>query len=145
MVHEPRPETRARSSRVKRRLSYRRVVPRGRWQLAILCGRWRLTLRDQAPVTADSDDEEMREALSCLDGQKLTRVRIERARGATRLEFDLGAVLEIAGSDCDDGDMLTLYRPRDYVVSVRADGRFSHYPGSRGPPWWRLLPERADV
>lgn len=141
-VYEPR-EGAARSERVRRMLAYRRVSVHGRWTLAVMCGCWRLKLRDQAAVTAETDDLDRVSALGYLDGQQLVSVEVAGADGATRLVFDLGAELTVDGSDCDEGEMWTLYKPRHTVLTVRSDGTYGSGSSAKGRRWLPL-PREAE-
>lgn len=136
-IHEPSGGT-ARSERVRRMSAYRRVAVHGRWSLAVMCGRWTLKLRDQAGVTAESEGSDRSTALRYLDGQRLVSADVGAADGATRLVFDLGAELTIDGSDCDEGEMWTLYKPRHTVLSVRSDGTYGSGSSAKSRRWLPL-------
>ena len=133
-IQEPR-VIRSGSARVRRLLSHRLVTVSGRWTLAIFCGRWRLKLQKRSSVSQSTSYERIRVAIALLDGQKLKQLEVKSLRGHTVLEFDLGAVLEVKGSDCDDGEMWTLYKPQNYALSIRQTGEYSHGPASRESKW----------
>lgn len=133
-VREPY-ESGSSSARLRRLASYRDVAVRGAWWFWALCGRWRLSLRDEGPVTPAASGRRIAEALALLTGQRLARAAVEPGTGATRLEFDLGGVLEVRGSVCDDGALWSLYRPSGYVLSVRTDGQYSHERGTHDSRW----------
>ena len=71
----------------------------------------------------------MNMALARLSGQKLSHVNVNPDTAATQLDFDLGATLSIRRMGIkSQGDIWSLYKPTGYVLSVRADGRYSDEP-----------------
>jgi hypothetical protein len=138
-IREPRASN-TRSDRVQRLMRYRLVVPRGAWRLAVWLARWRLALRDDAPVSGALGSNSRRaDALRCLDGQRFVAATVDRLTGFTRLEFDLGAVLELRRFSANEHEeMWSLYRPNDFVLTVRNDGRYKHERAtSKGEGRWR--------
>ena len=136
-IREPRPGVGS-TDRVREHFSYRLVTLRGEWTFAVTCGRWALELRSERAATDRSADRRMATAIARLDGQRFTAVEIDSGTGRTVLRFDLGAVLRIAGSDCDDGDLWTLYKPRGRALSVRSTGEYADGSASRAETWRRL-------
>lgn len=119
-IRDPRPSTRARTPRVRRLLRHRLITVEGRWRFAIMTGRWRLQLLDEPrAVTSDGASRRIERQIAFLDGQALETATVDTASGTTELRFDHGAVLMIRGSDADDGELWTLYRPRHRHVSLR--------------------------
>ena len=113
------------SSRLRRNASYRRVRVRGEWWLWALCGGWTLSLRDAAPASAASEPDDIEEALGLLSGQRLAGSEVDPNTARTRLLFDLGAVVDLADSVCDEGEIWTLYKPDGQVVTFHTNGSFS--------------------
>jgi len=141
-IREPK-EVASASERVRRLFAHRRVTLHGRWTLAITCGRWRLSLRGQDGVSHASEDADVARALVWLDGQNLLSVEVAAEDGTTQLRFDLGAELTVAGSDCDEGEMWTLYKPRGMALSVRRDGTYGSGSASKAHRW-RSIPRYAE-
>jgi hypothetical protein len=112
-----------------RKLRARRLIfVRGRWWLWVYLARWRLTYTDGRVVKWTSPKRVTAEALLDLDGQKLTRVEVNRQTGATRFDFDLGLRLDVwrlTRKHLSD-DLWMLYKPNGYVLSARGDGS-CHY------------------
>ena len=72
-------------------------------------------------------------ALSRLEGQALTEAKVDLDRGRARLTFDLGGVLELRPMTVGtDDELWSLYRPRNYVLSVFGDSTYSHGRQSHG-------------
>jgi hypothetical protein len=138
----------ARSERVRRLLRYRLIVPRGAWRLAVWNARWKLALRDDTPVTGARDSDSRRSAaLHCLSGQRFVAARVDEVTGFTRFEFDLGGVLELRRFSANGLDELwSLYRPNDYVLTVRNDGQYKHERAtSHGDGRWRRHQNHHDA
>jgi len=72
---------------------------------------------------------------------RLTSVVIAPETAHTLLGFDLGAALRVAGSDCEEGELWTLYKPRGHSLSVRASGEYVAGRASREGRWRRLPPD----
>lgn len=136
-VREPR-ESSGPSERIREHFSYRLVTVRGEWTLVVNCGRWTLDLRERRAATNRSPYKRITTSIARLEGQRLASVAIAPDTARTVLSFDLGAVLEIRGSECDDGDLWTLYRPLGLGLSVRASGEYSAGRTSRDDVWRRL-------
>jgi hypothetical protein len=134
-IRQPRPNLAKFTGTVRRILSKRLITVSGRWTLSISCGRWRLKPRRGRAVSGRSTYERIQATIAELDGQQLTQATVDPQSGATRLTFDLGALLEVAGSDCEDGEIWTLYKPRAYALSIRSSGEYSHGSASAQLTW----------
>jgi hypothetical protein len=118
----------------------RLVVPYGAWRLAVRLARWRLQLPNDEPVSGARDSNTRRApALRCLNGQRFVDGRVDECTGFTRLEFDLGGVLELRRFSANELEELwSLYRPNDFVLTIRNDGRYQHERAtSKGEGRWR--------
>jgi len=134
-IREPR-EVQADSSRVRRAFAYRKVTVKGQWWLWALCSDWSLSLSDMpSPVGPTTSTRQKREALGFLNGQKLLRATVDPSTSATDMTFDLGAVLRLFDSVCDEGDMYSLYKPDGNVLSIRTNGTFSHEQADHDHQW----------
>ena len=92
---------------------------------------WKLSLRDGPSVTGTMSSQRIARALVYLDGQKLKSVLVRPSTGATRLAFDLGAVLEVRRFQKDHHDDLwILYKPNGYSLAVNGQGSVNHSRGS---------------
>ncbi len=110
---------------------YRHVTLCGEWYFWVLSGYWKLSIKDFDEVTSATSYNRKNRALHRLDGQKLTRVSVNTETSGTQLDFDLGAKLSIRRMGIkNDGDIWSLYKPNGYVLSVRADGKYSDDPGN---------------
>src|SRR5260370_42664315 len=102
---------------------------RGQWWLWIYCSFWRLSLNGELLATGAYADRRITRAIAQLDGQALTSVTINPTTGASRFKFDLGCVLECRRYERDsDAELWMLYEPNGNVLSVRANGTFTHGP-----------------
>ena len=134
-IREPRPDSK--SEAMKRRRA--RAV--GEWWLWVYIARWSLSV-DGHHVTGRSSQKKMRQALGRLDGQKLSDVRVNPRSGATDLEFDLGAKLQIRRwNRTDTDDLWILYQPTGFALAVTSDGRASHQP-AREPDEYGWIAEQ---
>jgi len=128
-IREPR-EVKSSHKKVSDSFKYRHVTLRGEWFFWILSGYWKVFIKDFDEVTSATSYKRKNMALARLDGQKLIRVSVNPETSATRLDFDLGAVLSIRRMGIkSDGDIWSLYKPNGYVLSVRADGKYHDDPG----------------
>ena len=128
--HRARPDA---SDRVRKQVARRLITVRGRWWLLVDVARWRLTHADGRVVKWTSPKRVTAEALLDLDGQKLTRVEVNRETGATRFDFDLGLRLDVwrmTRKHLGD-DLWKLYKPNGYVLSARGDGSCHYRDGWR--------------
>lgn len=128
-IREPR-ETRPGASSIIRRMFARRlVVPRGDWHLWIHSCHWKITLNDKVVADNTSTRRRIGKAMANLNGQALVNTSVDVARGKSRFEFDLGGVLETKRRD-RNGLQWLLYEPSGHVLSLRADGKYSHALGT---------------
>ena len=98
----------------------------GEWWLWIYIARWRLMV-EGSRVNGRSSRRKMGAALNLLEGQRLAGTRVHNASGATTLDFDLGAQLEIRRwNRGDTDDLWTLSEPNGMALAVTADGRMTH-------------------
>src|SRR5688572_14035512 len=86
-IDEPREARPDASDWMGKLLARRRITVRGRWGLWVYLARWRLTYADPRVVKWTSPKRATAEALLDLDGQKLTRVEVNRETGASRFDF----------------------------------------------------------
>ncbi len=112
----------------------RHVYVRGDWHFWIYCCEWQVTTNGE--IIGDSDiqgktKERIQKAAYELDGQKLLRVSVNPADGTSVFEFDMGSRLET--KPYDDSNQWKLFEPSGYVFLYRADGKYSHHPGSTLP------------
>jgi hypothetical protein len=121
VTYEPR-KTKSNSVAVRRSLAYRKVFPRGEWWFWVNTQRWKLAIPGELTVTHSSSERRISIAAEgLLDGQRLKSVAIHPRTGRTRIEFDLGAVLDIRRRSADDDfDLWSLYEPSTFVS---VDGR----------------------
>ncbi len=130
-VREPR-EAPGASPRVQRLLSRRHVTVHGEWHLWIYCCAWEVRTdgkRTGHSALDSSSKRPIERAARELDGQRLVRVSVDPAGAVTEFEFDLGSRLTTRPYDAESEKWL-LYEPDGHVVTLRADGRYSHQPGS---------------
>lgn len=130
--------------RRKRRVA----VVHGEWHLWVYCCDWQYWQERQCLSTNASSTKTIRRAAMKLNGQALVNASIT-AR-ATVLEFDLGGRLELVynATDYDDlekTEQWMLYEPAGYVYTLRADGHYSHHPGTdTANEVWVALPTTAS-
>jgi len=128
-VREPY-DTDSKSKAVRRMASRRMVTVHGQWWLWFYCCCWRLTCGDLRLATSSSALRRIKRATVQLDGQKLVSLAVTPETGATRFDFDLGCVLHCRRFERDsDAELWMLYKPSGYVLSVHANGTFSHQRG----------------
>jgi hypothetical protein len=141
-IYEPRTPDPSHSLRVQRRLSRRLVVVRGEWHLWIYCCRWHLytgkKLKGHSALESSSKQPIIRAARE-LDGQKLESVTVDPARGSSTFRFEMDSRLET--EPYDHSEQWMLYMPDRTVLTYRADGMYSHQPGSspREETVWKPL------
>jgi hypothetical protein len=124
-------DTTSRSEVVQRLAARRRITLRGQWRLWLWCCYWKLSVNDKVLATGSSSARRIERAAACLDGQKLTGVRVNPSTGATRFAFDLGAVLDCRRFEKGrDDELWLLYEPSGFVLSVHGNGTFCHHRGS---------------
>ncbi|MBL0345362.1 hypothetical protein, partial [Candidatus Villigracilis affinis] len=128
-IREPR-KVKSSSKKMSDSFKYRSVALHGEWFFWILNGYWKVSIKDYDEVTGDTSYKRKTMALTRLDGQKLIHASVDPQTSTTRLDFDLGAILSIRRiSIKNDGDIWSLYKPDNSVLSVRGDGKYSDDPG----------------
>ena len=127
-IYEPGERPFALSKKVKIRLVRRTVRVHGEWHLWIYCCDWSIRLGGKQIAHSESSDRRTERAVGVLDGQSLTRVSVDPSNARSVFEFDLDGSLLTWPYDKDSEQWL-LYEPSGYVLTVRADGRYSHQPG----------------
>jgi hypothetical protein len=109
----------------------RGVTYRGQWFLWIYLSYWSILLNDTPIASYSSLPQKQKKALAILEGQKIKNIWIDRESGATRFEFDLGAVLQVRRRARRSRDELwLLYMPNGYVLSILGNGSYTYEPGS---------------
>jgi len=123
-VGEPKQRLHVFSTKVHERLATRLVAVHGAWHLWIYCCAWRLTHPMRPLAHSGSRPQRIDRALAVLDGQALISVVVD-ADARTSFTFDLGCTLLTWPYDHQSEQWL-LYEPDGRVLTVRADGRYSH-------------------
>ena len=114
----------------------RYAEPKGRWWLWVYLAHWRVSFPDGRAITGTSPDAKRALGLFRLEGQALINAQVDGATARTRLGFDLGGLLEIRRISARDPEELwLLYRPRQYILTARGDGMYSHGPGTKDQHW----------
>lgn len=131
-IGEPRERLYALSSKVTLPIVHRPVRVHGQWHLWIYCCRWSIHLHGRPIAHSESADQRIERAVTVLDGQQLTQVSIDPADASSVFAFDLGGSLRTRPYD-EMSEQWLLYEPSGYVLTVRADGRYSHQPGDTRP------------
>lgn len=104
----------------------RRIVSvLGQWQLWIYCCAWSIRLEKKTIATWKSSNRLIDAAVSCLDGQILSRVSINPQSARTRFEFDLGGTLHTWPYNKDSEQWL-LFDPQGKVLVLRADRAYRY-------------------
>jgi hypothetical protein len=119
--------SRAKSERVRQLAARRLVTVRGDWHLWIYCCEWEISQAGQRLAHSESKDARIERAAGALDGQILTAVTVDPETAATRLEFDLGGVLETRRwtPRRKRYEQWILHAPEDRYLSQRDDARYS--------------------
>jgi hypothetical protein len=115
--------------RVRRLFAQRGVTVKGQWILWLYCCHWKISSKGRRFTTCWSTQARIEEAILELEGQKIIDVEVKARTGATSFAFDLGGVLECHRSG-KDGPVWHLFKPNGYVLTVYADGTFSHQAAS---------------
>jgi hypothetical protein len=131
-IHEPRKLDPSRSERLHQLFARRRVFIHGEWHLWIYCCDWIVTAGDER-IGESSTHERMDRAANELDGQALISVRGEGGRWY--FDFDLGGRLETRPYEkyLATNEQWHLYEASGYVLTVQADGSFTHAQGDERP------------
>lgn len=117
--------------KVDRKIMRRITTVRGDWHLWIWCCNWVLQLDQMELAHSESSDNEIADALFVLNGQALTSVAIDASIGSSVFEFDLGGRLcttPYEGLDLNNDPRVNwmLFEPSEFVLSYRADGKYSY-------------------
>jgi hypothetical protein len=123
---------------------HRQVIPRGEWHLWIYCCHWRVLSGGTEIAWSEASDEEIGAAVKELDGQLLTAVEADPARGTSVFEFDHGASIHTWPYGSGGDTQWMLYMPSGDVFSYREDGLYSFGPESRSPDELVWQPLRPD-
>jgi hypothetical protein len=129
-IREPVQDIRAKSAKVRRNLSVRRVYVHGEWHLWVYACKWRV-LAENVPVGySSSSTRRIEQAANELDGQALREVVVNTRTAKTVFKFDIGVQLETKPYDKASEQWL-LYEPSGYVFVWRADGKYAHLPADQ--------------
>jgi hypothetical protein len=107
----------------------RTVQIHGDWSLWIYCCAWAISQDGNDIAESESSNEVIKVATDYLDGQALLNVIIEPESVSTSFQFDLGGRLQTWPDDTD-GEQWFLFKPDGKVLTIRADGRYSHHPAN---------------
>jgi len=130
ILGEPR-RVRTRSARVRRAFARRCVWVTGPWCVQVRFAHWRYISKEYHVTSGVSSLREIAEAVSDLSGQRLTKVEVSPKMGRTRFIFDLGSLLEVRRRSKDtDEELWCLNEPSGYMLAIRANGTYDHYPRS---------------
>jgi len=96
-----------------------------------------------AKVGSESSKKQIAAALRVLNGQALSKVLIYRKAGSSTFEFDLGGKLTTKRfkdlkQDGEPYENWMLFEPSGYVLTYRADGKYSYQRGDEPiekPEW----------
>ena len=131
-IQVPRQATKQAPEKVRKNAARRHVYVRGDWHLWIYICDWRIIHKGQELANHDSNRRAIKKAIIELNGQQLNQVTV--ASSLTSIfEFDLGGRLEVVPNYDDyekTVDLWLLYEPSGDVFTLRADGQYSHMPGS---------------
>ena len=130
-IHEPRKPRPDASLTVGSLLSRRHIRIHGDWHLWIYCCEWSVSLAWR--IVGDSSSTlRIKRAANVLDGQKLISAVIIPRGSRSVFEFDLGGLLETNPYD-RKSEQWMLFEPSGYVLTYRADKRYSHSRSSTTP------------
>jgi hypothetical protein len=113
------------------------VTVSGDWHLWVYCCDWLVSVGGKR--IGGSSLRQIGWAVHILNGQALIRVDADLRRSRWLFDFDLGARLETRPWDRssphydETHEQWMLFEPSGYVLSVRADGCYSHHPGDTLP------------
>jgi hypothetical protein len=122
------------------------VHVRGDWHLWIYICDWHIFLNDQELANHDSNRRTIKKALVEINGQALTKVSVNDSL-VSMFEFDLGGRLEVIPNHEEyekTVDLWLLYEPSGNVFTLRADGQYSHMPGTTLPENHKWKPLRTS-
>jgi hypothetical protein len=102
----------------------RRISVRGEWTFFLNMAYFRILRKGDLLASVSSSNRQIRKVVDWLEGQKLVHAQICDRTGKTRLDFDLGAQVEIRRCDANSKEILWyLYGPNT-VCWVKGDGSF---------------------
>lgn len=128
-IREPHTPTRKVSRRVARLLQWRAVSVHGDWYLWLYCCNW--AVWDRGKLVGDhSNRRRMQRAADVLDGQMLTKVKVDSHGCKTSFDFDLGARLEVEPYGPED-ELWMLSEPNGNVLVLRSDNKLWYGPRDR--------------
>jgi hypothetical protein len=124
----------------------------GEWHLWVSCCAWSIAVDGRQLAHSESSDERIRRAVYLLNGQAISQVEVNPSNGRSRFGFDLGGELRTWSYDEPDekpSNQWFLFDPSGFVLTVRADGRFSYDPPDGPTPevggWMRLPAVNVDI
>lgn len=107
--------------------AHRQVKVKGEYWLWLFICYWRLSFNGIKAASNRSPIRLRNKAVWKLDGQILTNVTVDSESGSTTFDFDLGAKLQVRSWERkSDDELWLLYKPDNYVLTVRADGFYTH-------------------
>lgn len=122
--------------RTPRRLAY----TSGEWHLSTYLCHWTIRRNGKQLAHSESPRHRIERAANILNGQALTKVMPKDA-GRWVFEFDLGGLLLTCPYEApDDDEQWWLFEPTGFVLTVRADGRYSHDPDTTPSDQHEWLP-----
>jgi hypothetical protein len=137
-VRDPRPPKEGRSEKANRLLATRGVYVHGDWHLWIYCCNWRV-FQGETVAGKSTSHLQMDNGARALDGQILTGIEVDLSAGIWNFQFDLGGCLATqryarrSRYYAEDKEQWLLYQPDRMVLTVRADGKYSHQHGETRP------------
>ena len=123
-IREPSEPKADASYTVRKLLSRRLVTIRGQWHLWVYCCAWTIFNNSEQLAHSEDNDEAIASAIGFLDGQALIAATVDNSANS-QFTFDLGGVLTTSPYD-EDSEQWMLYQPDGMVLSLRADGHYSH-------------------
>ncbi|SFJ24207.1 hypothetical protein [Planctomicrobium piriforme] len=128
-IHEVRPPFVRESGSHLRRT----VTIRGEWHLWIYCCGWRMTQDRKRLADSESSRKRIERACATLDGQALTKVEYNSAKGSSKFRFDLGGKLKTRPLDNELLEQWSLYLPNGNVLAYHSNGGFTLAPKNNEP------------
>ena len=145
-ITEPHEVSEQAAESVRRNAARRFVYVRGDWHLWIYICDWHIFLNNQELANHDSNRRTIKKALIEINGQALTKVSVKDSIVSV-FEFDLGGRLEVIPNHEEyekTVDLWLLYEPSGNVFTLRADGQYSHMPGTTLPENHKWKPLRVS-
>lgn len=137
-IREPRPPKPDASENFNRWRTRRQIFMKGEWHLWTYACEWSV-YRGEELVGRDTTGRKKDQAVAELDGQILTGVEADLAEGIWIFHFDLGGRLITRRYSrrsryySDEKELWLFFKPDDWVLTVRADGKYSHQHGETPP------------